>query len=728
MEVEQKSSKMDRTIEFLENCDLNPKFKEQKSGSRNPLAGVITIIYFPLLIIYLWYTIQPQYGSLPSCCACALSSTPNTSWIYMANNDTCADNPQCKEFVQTQLKQNCDAALQYLPVPDSNISVNIAQIGCVGLKEGDTCDSQCMDISNRWISNLDFTFQDNRYQAEIRCPLQVGACDFKAVYSVQETSPHAVCRYPELSGILTRLGAGLGLLNGLLVTLRSMLRTYWNRIGVKDGGGGGLSDYWKGLAIGVIFNYFGVMYLTLATGINKRLRYGGQLGLGFLIIFFKSPFVVYLIIIFSQYWTPMSILFMLGCLGAAVIIRTTYNLVNLEIHSRNCVVISQDLEHIDHFEDQMRYVPPIKIKPVIYSQWRHFFEGFCLNVFAIYPLMIKHSVRRYSGLKAGFYCSISFVLLILTWVLLFSLDWWKYITFNFPFPLDKAAKSSVPMPPSTDSSSADGSTSTSTSTDSSTPTLSLHLQLVTQQDYYNYFMNHNNGLKGLVGSSSGSAEDSGSLDFNSNEHSILYKTAILQSLYFVITWVFIMVIVFHLSLFIKYLPERKNIIPSFLKKPQGRKIGYRLGFFVSFIPLVITYMCFFVFQFYPYVTQPLPASPSQCRFPGWSLIIPILGIIPSFFMLVFARTESFRSGTLSAIGVSLVVFNIGTSLLLFNYCLGSTQEYYYPWSWLVGLVGTFILIYGSIRPNQIFILDKKHCQGEDSLEDERLLQDKLIIS
>eukprot|EP01133_Synstelium_polycarpum_P007747 gene7747-9080_t len=320
--------------------------------------------------------------SLPSCCACASPATLNTSWIYLANDETCSKDAACRDFVQNQLKDNCDAALQYLPVPDTNLTINIAQIGCVGLKPGDRCTSECLSVSNRWVANLDYTYEDNRYQAKIRCQNQIGVCDFKAVYSVQESTPHAVCRYPELSGILTKLGAGLGLLNGILINLRTMLRSFWNRIGTTSNASGTLKDYWVGLGIGLVFNYFGMVYLALAPGINKRLRYGCQLAIGFLIIFFKSPLVVYLIVVFSQYWTPMTILLLLGCVGVSILIRTTYNLLNLEIYSRNCVVVSQDLDGYESLDEQIQYERPEKIKPVIYSQWRHFMQGFVLNILA----------------------------------------------------------------------------------------------------------------------------------------------------------------------------------------------------------------------------------------------------------------------------------------------------------------------------------------------------------
>ena len=100
----------------------------------------------------------------------------------------------------------------------------------------------------------------SRYQALARCPSQIGLCDFKEYQSGSERYsghlpsplpllasyshslsfflwlcsllnfdfcskfPMSICRYPGLSAILTRLGAGLGLVNGLLVTVRMLAR------------------------------------------------------------------------------------------------------------------------------------------------------------------------------------------------------------------------------------------------------------------------------------------------------------------------------------------------------------------------------------------------------------------------------------------------------------------------------------------------------------------------
>ncbi|KAM9973761.1 hypothetical protein ACTFIW_010889 [Dictyostelium discoideum] len=693
---------MEQVVEFLENCDLYPKLEEKKKNSRNPLSGIITIIYLPLLIFYLWFSIRPQYGALPNCCACAAHSTPKESWIYEAIKPECMNSTSCRENVQKQLSLNCDATLQYLPIPDVNLTMNIAEIGCLGLKPGDSCNEECLAVSNRWITSLDYTNPDNQYQAIIRCPLQIGVCDFKAVYSNQETAPHAVCRYPELNGLLIILGSGLSLLNGFLITLRIMLRTFWSRIGANNTKNGRMGDYWKGVVIGVVFNYFGILYLSLAKDISKRMRYGGQLSIGFLLLFFKSPLVIYLMAVFSSFWTPMGILLGLGFIAVSIIIRTVFNLVILEIRSRNCVVLSQgsieqfgiigeDSEESKNDNPLRYYQQPDRIKPVPYTTWKDFFTGFYMNLFAIILLHgLKKSYKRYSGLKNGFYVSIGCSTMIIVWVLLWSLNGWDYITYNFPFPLlpnlNKSTTTTTTIIPSS-------------STSSTSPSLSPS-----------------------PSSSSSSIEYVESLSTNE-----LMKIAFLQSIYYVISWAIAMMMVFHFSLFLKYLPVNQGVnFFRFLKKKHGTRMDYRFGFIVGIIPVVLTSFFFFYFFFYPYVEAPLPSNPSLCSFPAWTLIIPCLGLIPSMLMFIFSPSERFRSGIISAIGVSILFFGMGSTLLLLNYCLGPNQDKFNPLAWLITLFGSFIIVFGSIRSDTILILDKKK-ENPRFIEEERLLSSSTQI-
>lgn len=128
------------------------------------------------------------------------------------------------------------------------------------------------EAKKRW-EKRKITYKQRRYQALERCPSQIGVCDFKALFEFGSTRffvflimsnsknfhpfpspflpplssslilallcslcfyvmyllvyskfPMSICRYPDLTSILTRLGAGLGLVNGLFVTVRMLAR------------------------------------------------------------------------------------------------------------------------------------------------------------------------------------------------------------------------------------------------------------------------------------------------------------------------------------------------------------------------------------------------------------------------------------------------------------------------------------------------------------------------
>jgi hypothetical protein len=49
-------------------------------------------LYVPVLFAYLYYTIQPVYVPLPSCCICATHYTVNDSWVFEAENATCSSD------------------------------------------------------------------------------------------------------------------------------------------------------------------------------------------------------------------------------------------------------------------------------------------------------------------------------------------------------------------------------------------------------------------------------------------------------------------------------------------------------------------------------------------------------------------------------------------------------------------------------------------------------------
>jgi hypothetical protein len=74
----------------------------------------------------------------------------------------------------------------------------------------------------------DYTGPLNRAEARYRCGGDyAGLCDIKVAYLDQDKKlfGHGLCQYPSLTTILTRIGSAMGLFNGILITLRSNIRS-----------------------------------------------------------------------------------------------------------------------------------------------------------------------------------------------------------------------------------------------------------------------------------------------------------------------------------------------------------------------------------------------------------------------------------------------------------------------------------------------------------------------
>ncbi len=77
---------------LLQVLDLAPAYREQGRHARSQIGGLLFYLYVPVLFAYLYYTIQPVYVPLPSCCICATHYTANDSWVFEADNATCSSN------------------------------------------------------------------------------------------------------------------------------------------------------------------------------------------------------------------------------------------------------------------------------------------------------------------------------------------------------------------------------------------------------------------------------------------------------------------------------------------------------------------------------------------------------------------------------------------------------------------------------------------------------------
>lgn len=84
--------------------DLSPAYKEKSINSRSQLGGFLFLVYLPLLLAYLVYTIQPEFVPIPTCCACPIPGvTPDDSFVYAARNAACSANECVLPFFQSQI-------------------------------------------------------------------------------------------------------------------------------------------------------------------------------------------------------------------------------------------------------------------------------------------------------------------------------------------------------------------------------------------------------------------------------------------------------------------------------------------------------------------------------------------------------------------------------------------------------------------------------------------------
>lgn len=601
---------LNKIAEVLEHLDLTPR-SPVVIGGRSIYGGILFLLYIPLLVLYLYTSIVPLYGPLPSCCACTSYDTPEDSFIYMGLDPNCTHNDTCRHYVKNELTANCDAAVNYSAPLMNNIRVDIALIICAGMVSGAPCTQKCLEVSQKWLGAQDYTYDLNRYQAKERCPSQVGICDFKAVFEAASTDkfPQSVCRYPDLTGILTRLGAGLGLVNGLLVTVRMLIRAVWIRVAEKKEDDGKIRDYTLGVIYGTLFNYFSVTFFLVSSATSKRMRYGAQLAVGLIFVFLKTPLVVSLVYLLGQFWAPMMVYSVASGIAYLILYRTLYCILRLETRCRERGSKSEEFSLVK----DISYSPRVPAQMYPHSYWRNFFIGFLGNfVMLVYMLRLSWQ-KRNSGYFAGAMCGASLFTLGVVWTIMYALHLWKTILFDFPFPV------SYPK-----------------------------------------------------------------------------STVIFQSLYFTFTTICSLIFVYYLCSFLKALPNQHDIAMT------GTKNQYRTAFTLSSLPVVVVFVVFFFAFFMPYTTIPLPDSIQACNFPLYQVVIPFVGVIPGFVVFIFAKIARVRWGAFAACGFSFLVLSVVLNIFIFQYCLGSTphRRPFYLLVWAAETLGSFIVIYGAIRPNQ----------------------------
>eukprot|EP00026_Physarum_polycephalum_P002952 Phypoly_transcript_02961.p1 GENE.Phypoly_transcript_02961~~Phypoly_transcript_02961.p1 ORF type:complete len:802 (+),score=88.24 Phypoly_transcript_02961:166-2571(+) len=782
-----------RINETLEHLDLTPRHPVVPGG-KSIWGGILFLLYIPLLVLYLYNSLVPLYGPLPSCCACATATTPADSFLYLGNNATCTADPTCKGNVKEQLALNCDAAVDYQAPLLDNIRLDIALIICAGMDDGAPCSDKCLDVSRRWLGAQDYTSELNRDQALARCPSQVGLCDFKALYESGSSSkfPMSICRYPDLTSILTRLGAGLGLVNGLLVTVRMLVRAVWIRVTEKKEDDGKPRDYAAGMIFGILFNYFSVTYCLVSSATSKRMRYGAQVAVGLLIVFMKTPLVVSLVYLLGQFWAPMMIYSVVSATAYIILFRTLYCILRLETRSREQRTVEEFALINDAPSSPLRthrgpfHVPQEQPQNPLISQ-QHLYELIQQLQQSQQQLQkqldqqsqqqetknqseIEQSQKQLEQLKQA-ERSLQSLHSHQSQPLRKSHKSKSLRKSHQSQPLHKSYQTSQsqfaqdqqlaqkPKPHQTQTREPEQLIQQSQQLIQQTQQSQLshrNLQKLTPQEpqafksvqeYGSFFYDDwtpvplyphslwRNFLLGFAGNVftflymlklSWHKRNSGffagamcgtSLIMLTGAWAVMYgfmlwpdilfdfpfpvnypkSTIYFQSAYFTYTTICSLTLVYYLCSFLKARPEHNDTLVP------GTKYQYRLAFSLSSLPVFIVFLVFFFGFYVPYTSKPMPDSIQDCNFPIYDVVIPFLGVVPGFLVFAFAKVSRIRWGAFAACGFSFLALSIVLNIFIFQYCLGATphRRPFYPLVCAAEIAGSFIVIYGAIRPNRV---------------------------
>jgi len=134
-----------------------------------------------------------------------------------------------------------------------------------------------------------------------------------------------------------------------------------------------------------------------------------------------------------------------------------------------------------------------------------------------------------------------------------------------------------------------------------------------------------------------------------------------------------------------------------------------MAFVLSILPVFVMFLIFYFAFFYPYTNTPLPSSVTDCNFEMTQVFIPFLGVLPGLTVFVFSKVARIRWGAFAACGFSFLALSIVLNIFIFQYCLGNapSRRPFYPFTCVSEIVGTFMVIYGAIRPNRVRRTEKK---------------------
>jgi hypothetical protein len=428
----------------LKNFDLNPQYRVLKRRGRSQWGGLLHLLYLPLLIAYLWWSFAPIYGPLPVCCACTTDgseSSVENEWIVNGNTAACRGNVTCRAGVQARLESVCRRAQRYEDLDDNrvNFAVDLTPLTCAGAIAGTECDDDCRALSDKWLRNVDYAATGNVQWAENQCARyenSTGVCTFMPVYYNDDSKlfPHGFCRYPTARGLLTTFGAALGLVSGLFVTVRAMMRTAVTLLHDKDEEVGSWRGLLGGFAATTALNYFGWAYFTLGASVTSMQRYGSQLAMGLLLLFTCSPLIVSAVYLLGELWPALLVAMLVRVIAVTMLLSACWRLILLDL-DRNMLLVSLRVH---------ARKPDSKLALFV-----AFAVGFVFTLLAVGVSTVAsyHGMRvrrsRRAAIWKGALAGLPFWLLVVVWLLLSGENAWHDLTLDFP--LDLPASMHVPL-------------------------------------------------------------------------------------------------------------------------------------------------------------------------------------------------------------------------------------------------------------------------------------------
>lgn len=258
---------------------------QETPNSRSTFAGLLGLLLVPALVVYVVVGVSPVHRPFPVCCVC------DRTWLY----------EPLVHITEEDFRSVCASVVALGVKPDAFASLTISTLhyGCLEAQYGERCNSSCLEYANMSPLNTSrfapwraraYDDKDKDLLERIRIhntsfgKLGRQLCPSSSVFVCASIFPdrgYDLCDIPDVSGILSVLGAGFGLAMGVFVNAPAGVRVLWRRTpSVRSIGGspGKRTDVALGFAQ-VLFGlcYFGLVYVFMNHRSTKAQRAGAIL-------------------------------------------------------------------------------------------------------------------------------------------------------------------------------------------------------------------------------------------------------------------------------------------------------------------------------------------------------------------------------------------------------------------------------------------------------------------